>query len=44
MDSRLSNARHAMFDRIEELRNLRGSHAIEHKAIHGAPDNLRALE
>jgi hypothetical protein len=44
MGSRLSNARHAMFDRIEELRNVRGSHDIEHKAIHDALNNLRSLE
>jgi hypothetical protein len=44
MASRLSHARHAMFDRIEELRNVRGSHDIEHKAIHDALDNLRFLE
>ncbi|HEX4427256.1 MAG TPA: hypothetical protein VH079_17785 [Terriglobales bacterium] len=44
MGDQLCSARNAMFDRIEELRNLRGSHDIEHKAIHDALNTLRSLE
>jgi hypothetical protein len=44
MPARLNDARHEMFDRIEELRDLSGSHDGEHQAIQDALANIRALE
>jgi hypothetical protein len=43
MPGRLHDARHEMFDRVEELRDLSGSHDVEHQAIQDALANMRSL-
>jgi hypothetical protein len=44
MSGRLHDARHEMFDRVEELRDLSGSHDAEHQAIQDALANMRSLD
>ena len=44
MPGRLRDARHEMFDRVEELRDLSGSHDVEHQAIQDALANMRSLD
>jgi hypothetical protein len=44
MPARLNEARHEMFDRVEELRDLSGSHDGEHQAIQDALAKIRSLE
>lgn len=44
MSGRLHDARHEMFDRVEELRDLSGSHDVEHQAIQDALANMRSLD
>jgi len=44
MPGRLHDARHEMFDRVEELRDLSGSHDVEHQAIQDALAGMRSLD
>jgi hypothetical protein len=44
MPARFNDARHEMFDRVEELRDLSGSHDGEHQAIQDALAKIRSLE
>jgi hypothetical protein len=44
MPGRLNDARHEIFDRVEELRDLSGSHEVEHQAIQDALANMRSLD
>jgi hypothetical protein len=44
MPCRLNDARHEIFDRVEELRDLSGSHDVEHQAIQDALANMRSLD
>jgi hypothetical protein len=44
MPGRLHDARHEMFDRVEELRDLSGSHDVEHQAIQDAIANMHSLD
>jgi hypothetical protein len=44
MPARFNDARHEMFDRVEELRDLFGSHDGEHQAIQDALAKIRSLE
>ena len=44
LPARLNDARHEMFDRVEEWRDLSGSHDGEHQAIQDALAKVRSLE
>jgi len=44
LPARLNDARHEMFDRVEELRDLSGSHDGEHQAIQDALAKISSLE
>jgi len=43
MATRLLDARHEIFNRVEELRDLPGPHDTENQAIQDALNNMRSL-
>jgi hypothetical protein len=43
MAGRLLDARHEIFNRVEELRELPGHHDTENQAIQDAVNNMRSL-